>query len=477
MPTPSIRRLAALLLLVVAACSGDGDGGSAGTGATASVATTSAPAGSTETGDEANGTTTVQPAGPATTTVRPVVELPANGSIVVADAGTLVFYGPDGVLRGRATVTLRDEPLIELGNDRALGVTETGAVVVLDGSDGTATVLEGIEVPEGERLNRDVVGGGEQFTIAQVANDPYLVDLDASTATLLTAITTTGRRVQAWRFSADERFVASSGTYLTLVPTADPAAVAPLAELAGCVSIDAGGRLLVSETGGEIGSVSLATVDDPTAKQGLFAGSTKCALWWGARIVAYGTGALVELQIDGTTTELLDLEPGQVVTMPVSGHPELVSVSGGVNPNQWYWLRPDNSLLAIPEAEGGRYADVVGATAAFTVDSPTGFDLVVASQQDRGTTVTALTDEQLGPRVLDVEGTAHLGSADGASVVGVTGGTTGTVIDGGGDFVLAPDRSGSFAVASPEGVVITDRSAPPNPTMLGPGTPLAWLAA
>jgi hypothetical protein len=148
-----------------------------------------------------------------------------------------------------------------------------------------------------------------------------------------------------------------------------------------------------------------------------------------------------------------------------------------VSPNQWYWLRPDNSLLAVPEAEGGRYADVVGATAAFTVDSPTGFDLVVASQQDRGTTVTALTDEQVGPRVLDVEGTAHLGSADGASVVGVTGGTTGTVIDGGADFVLAPDRSGSFAVALPDGVVITDRTAPPNPTMLGPGTPLAWLAA
>ena len=55
----------------------------------------------------------------------------------------------------------------------------------------------------------------------------YLVDLDASTATLLTAITTTGRRVQAWRFSADERFVASSGTYLALVPTAG-AALTPL---------------------------------------------------------------------------------------------------------------------------------------------------------------------------------------------------------------------------------------------------------
>ena len=392
-----------------------------------------------------------------------MVELPANGSVVVADAGALVFYGPDGALRGRAAVTLRDDPLIELGNDRALGVTETGAVVVLDGTDGTVTVLDGIEVPDGERLNRDVVGGGEQFTIAQVANDPYLVDLDASTATLLTAITTSGRRVQAWRFSADERFVASSGTYLALVPTADPAAVTPLAELTGCVSIDADGRLLVSETGGEIGSVSLATVDDPTAKQGLFAGSTKCALWWGERIVAYGTGALVELQTDGTTTELLDLEPGQVVTLPVSGHPELVSVSGGVNPNQWFWLLPDNSLLAIPEAEGGRYVDVVGATAAFTVDSATGFDLVVASQQDRETTITAFTDEQLGPRVLDVEGTAHLGAADGDSVVGVTGGTTATVIEGGGEFVLAPDRSGSFAVALPDGVAITDRSAPAEP--------------
>ena len=215
---------------------------------------------------------------------------PANGSVVVADAGALVFYGPDGALRGRAPITLRDEPLIELGNDRALGVTEAGAVVLLDGAAGTATRARRHQVPDGEQLNRDVLGGGDQFTIAQVANDPYLVDLDASTATLLTAITTTGRRVQGWRFSADERFVASSGTYLALVPTADPAAVAPLAELAGCVSIDAGGRLLVSETGGEIGSVSLATVDDPTAKQGLFAGSTKCALWWGERIVIAPTG-------------------------------------------------------------------------------------------------------------------------------------------------------------------------------------------
>ncbi|HEY5873930.1 MAG TPA: hypothetical protein VIT64_01460 [Ilumatobacteraceae bacterium] len=455
MSTPSIRRLPALLLLLVAAaCSGSGGAG-AGT-------TAVGPAG---------------PVGPSTTAARPVVELPANGSIVVADAGALVFYGPDGELRGSAPITLRDEPLIELGNDRALGVTESGAVVLLDGAGGTVSVLDGITVPDGEQLNRDVLGGGDRFTIAQVANDPYLVDLDASTATLLTAITTTGRRVQGWRFSADERFVASSGTYLALVPTADPAAVAPLAELAGCVSIDAGGRLLVSETGGEIGSVSLATVDDPTAKQGLFAGSTKCALWWGKRIVAYGTGALVELQTDGTTSELLDLEPGQVVTLPVAGHPELVSVSGGVNPNQWFWLLPDNSLLAIPEAEGGRYVDVVGATAAFSVDSATGFDLVVAAQQNGATTITAFTDEQLGTRVLDVEGTAFLGAADSASVVGVTGGTTPTIIEGGADFVLAPDRSGSFAVALPEGVAITDRSASPSPIVLGPGTPLAWLAA
>ena len=101
----------------------------------------------------------------------------------------------------------------------------------------------------------------------------------------------------------------------------------------------------------------------------------------------------------------------------------------------------------------------------------------MASQQNGATTITAFTDEQLGTRVLDVEGTAYLGAADGASVVGVTGGTTATVIDGGADFVLAPDRSGSFAVALPEGVAITDRSASPNPIVLGPGTPLAWLAA
>ena len=154
-----------------------------------------------------------------------------------------------------------------------------------------------------------------------------------------------------------------------------------------------------------------------------------------------------------------------------------MSVSGGVNPNQWFWLLPDNSLLAIPEAEGGRYVDVVGATAAFSVDSATGFDLVVASQQNGATTITAFTDEQLGTRVLDVEGTAYLGAADGASVVGVTGGTTATIIEGGADFVLAPDRSGSFAVALPEGVAITDRSASASPIVLGPGTPLAWLAA
>ena len=102
--------------------------------------------------------------------------------------------------------------------------------------------------------------------------------------------------MQGGRFSADERFVAGSGTYLVLVPTADPDGAAPLAELAGCVSIDPGGRLLVGETGGEIGSVSLATLDDPTDKHALLAGAAKCALWWGDRIVAYGTGALVELQ-------------------------------------------------------------------------------------------------------------------------------------------------------------------------------------
>jgi hypothetical protein len=148
-----------------------------------------------------------------------------------------------------------------------------------------------------------------------------------------------------------------------------------------------------------------------------------------------------------------------------------------VNPNQWFWLLPDNSLLAIPEAEGGRHVDVVGAAAAFSVDSSTGFDLVVASRLSGATTITPFTDDRLGARVLDVEGTAYLGAADGTSVLGVTDGTADTVIDGGAGFVLAPDRSGLLAVALPEGVAITGRSASTNPMVLGPGTPLAWLAA
>ncbi|MGD9703619.1 MAG: hypothetical protein AB7Q42_16530 [Acidimicrobiia bacterium] len=467
MRTSSSGRLALLAALILAGCSGSSNDRSDDTAAVTSVVTSPLDPGSVTAG----------PNSPPTTAARPIVELPANGSVLVADGAALVFYAPDGSQVGSADIVLRDEPLLELGGNRALGVTDAGSVVVLDGSAGTAEVVEAIDVPDGARLNRDVIGGGERFTIAQVGDDPYLVDLDASTATLLTTITSIGRRVQGWRFSSDERFVASTGTYLTLIPTADPAQASALAELSGCVSIDASGRLLVSETGGEIGSVSLATVEDPAAKQALFAGATKCALWWGDRIVAYGTGALVELHADGTTTELLDLEPGQVVTMPVAGHPELVSVSGGVNPNQWFWLQPDNSMLPLPEAEGGRYVDVVGDVAAFALDSSAGFDLVVASGLGGTTNVTPFTDDRLGTRVLDIGGAAYVGAADGTSVVRVEGGTSTAVVDGASEFVLAADRSGLLAVALPEGVAIIGPADPAARTALGPGRPIAWLSA
>jgi len=393
----------------------------------------------------------------------------------VADASGagVQLVDPSGAVLATSSATLVADSVIELGHGRGLAVTSSGAVVELDGPGRRIAVVPGLSAPTATLLNRDVIGGGVRFTVAQLGDQAWLVDLEAATAASLSAVAGSGRKVQGWRFSPDEKWVATSGTFLALVPTDSPQNVVQLSSGFGCVAFHPDGRMMVSDSSGAIGSVWITSPEHLDKKDPLFAGASKCAVFFGDRMLAYGLGGLEELTGGGKSTELLSVGGGMVVSLPVPGHPELVSVSGGVSPNDWYLLAGSAPPVKIAAAEGSTWLDSTGGVDAFEREQQQGFELIVA-RDPTDATVTSWPDHRTGRRLLDAGGRSYLDDValHRTLTIAPDGQATPLANDQAG-HLLSPERS-ALALASTTGCTIGGLDGAATAT-IGPCTLLAWL--